>query len=196
MERLIQNPARLIDFNSGISIEIIRGDITRIKTGAIINAANKDLRHGGGVAGAISRRGGPIVQDESNAWIAQHGPIDFDRPAYTQGGNLPCKFIIHTAGPVWGEGNEDQKLTNAIRSALQMAEQLQVSSVTIPAISTGIFGFPIKRAAGVFMRTLDDFVNTEDLHFLKKITLVLFDGGTLDLFTEAFDTFKWEDTLR
>jgi len=179
-------------FDSGITIAVVQDDITRMETGAIINAANQRLQHGGGVAGAIARRGGPAIQKESDAWIATNGPIDASNPAYTSGGNLPCRYVIHAVGPVWGEGDEDRKLSEAISTALAMAETLQVSSVSLPAISTGIFGFPIKRAAGIFMRSLQDFCAQPIFKWLEKITLVLFDQEIYTVFIEAFELFDWK----
>ena len=97
-------------FPTGIVLMIKQGDITLAETEAIVNAANKRLRHGGGVAGAIARRGGPAIQAESAMWVAEHGPISADKPAFTSGGEMACKYVIHAVGPVWGEGDEDEKL--------------------------------------------------------------------------------------
>lgn len=188
----MQDKQHQLTFDKGISIALIQGDITRMETGAIVNAANRHLQHGGGVAGAISRRGGPAIQKESDAWVAAHGPIDASCPAFTSGGNLPCQYVIHAVGPVWGEGDEDRKLSETISAALAMAESLQVSSVSLPAISTGIFGFPVKRAAGIFMRSLQDFCVQPGLKYLENIMLVLFDQESYAAFTEAFELFNWK----
>lgn len=176
-------------FDSNIMIEIMQGDITRIETGAIVNAANRHLQHGGGVAGAISRRGGTVIQEESDAWIARYGPIDANHPAVTSGGKLPCKHVIHAVGPVWGEGEEDDKLARAITSALEKAEELKLSSISLPAISTGIFGFPLERAAGIFMQTLDQFCQRGDIKYLAKILIVLFDAHTYAVFSQKFNDY-------
>jgi len=192
MKEQSQDSRYLVTFSTGISMAIIQGDITHMNSDAIVNAANRHLRHGGGVAGAISRRGGPAIQQESDAWIRQHGPIDAAHTATTSGGKLPCKHIIHTVGPVWGEGNEDDLLSTAITSALNTAEGLGVSSVSLPAISTGIFGFPVQRAADVFMQTLNDFCAYKQHEHLTRILIVLFDQETFNIFTEAFERFTWE----
>jgi O-acetyl-ADP-ribose deacetylase len=192
MEESSHKTSQKVTFGSGISIAVVCGDITRIETGAIVNAANRHLQHGGGVAGAISRRGGPTIQKESDAWIAKHGPIDASRPAYTSGGNLPCQYVIHAVGPVWGEGDEDRKLSDAISAALKMADTLRVASVSLPAISTGIFGFPVNRAAGIFMRSLQDFCAQHTPAHLRNITLVLFDEETYTVFNEAFLSMDWK----
>jgi O-acetyl-ADP-ribose deacetylase len=192
MEESSHKTSQKVTLGSGISIEVVCGDITRIETGAIVNAANRHLQHGGGVAGAISRRGGPTIQKESDAWTAKHGPIDASRPAYTSGGNLPCQYVIHAVGPVWGEGDEDRKLSDAISAALKMADTLRVASVSLPAISTGIYGFPVKRAAGIFMRSLQDYCEQPAPAYLRTITLVLFDQETYTVFNEAFLSMDWK----
>jgi len=182
---------RDITFDSGMSLSIREGDITRITVDVIVNAANRHLKHGGGVAGAISRRGGSAIQQESNNWIRQHGTIDENHPAHTGGGNLPCKYVVHTAGPVWGEGDEDRKLSRAITSSLEMAEKLKAHSLSMPAISTGIFGFPVERAAGIFMQTVNNFCTRAKNKYVNHILIVLFDRNTLNVFVKAFDSFSW-----
>jgi len=189
MKESAQGLGLTVTFESNISLEIVQGDITCMETDAIVNAANKHLRHGGGVAETISRRGGPAIQAESDTWITQHGLIDADHPAVTSGGKLPCKHVIHAVGPVWGEGEEDKKLARAITSALEKAEELRLSSISLPAISTGIFGFPLERAAGIFMQTLDQFCRRTDISQLSRILIVLFDDHTHAVFTQAFNDY-------
>ncbi len=124
------------------TIAVVVGDLTEERTDAIVNAANSALAHGGGVAGAIVRRGGPEIQAESDA----RAPVPVGRAAVTGAGRLPCRHVIHAVGPVWGEGDEEAKLRAAVASALACAEGLGLASVALPAISTGIFGYP--KAAG------------------------------------------------
>ena len=138
----------------GPRLQIVRGDLTEEQVDAIVNAANAHLQHGGGVAGAISRRGGPQIQDESNTWVRRFGPVPHARPAHTHAGNLPCRYVIHAVGPVWGSGDEDAKLAAAVQGSLQVAGQLGLISIAMPAISTGIFGFPMKRAARVMLQAV------------------------------------------
>ena len=107
----------------------------------------------------------------------------------TSGGKLPCKHVIHAVGPVWGEGEEDKKLARAITSALEKAEELRLCSISLPAISTGIFGFPLERAAGIFMQTLDKFCRRTDISQLSRILIVLFDDHTYAVFTQAFNDY-------
>lgn len=119
-------------------IEVVVGDLTEERTDAIVNAANSALAHGGGVAGAIVRRGGQEIQDES----AGKAPVPVGGAVSTMAGRLACRRVIHAVGPMWGEGNEEVKLRSAVRSALRVAETENMASLAMPAISTGIFGYP------------------------------------------------------
>lgn len=173
-------------FPEGQILQTIQGDITKQEVDAIVNAANNQLLHGGGVAAAIARRGGPIVQEESNAWVRKYGPVSHETPAYTSAGNLPCKYIIHAVGPIWGSGNEDQKLKAAIRGSLDCAQQLNLSTIAFPAISTGIFGFPVERAAKIFMETISAYFSEIPNAPINLVRLTLFDESTFSNFKEAF----------
>lgn len=169
-------------FPGGVTVEIVQGNITTERVDAIVNAANARLQHGGGVAAAISRAGGPQIQQESNAWVREHGPVEHNQPAYTSGGKLPCRFVIHAVGPVWGEGEEDAKLGQAVAGSLRLAEQLGLESLAFPAISTGIYGFPKERAAEIFFTTLKSFFESRKTGSLRRIRLVLYDAPTLRAF--------------
>ena len=135
-------------------IRIVQGDLTAEAVDAIVNAANERLAHGGGVAGAISRAGGPIVQRESDAWVREHGPVPTGSAAITGAGALPCRYVIHAVGPVWGSGDEERKLASAVQSALDLADENDLRSVSMPGISSGIFGFPKPLCAEVMLRTI------------------------------------------
>ena len=143
--------------STGQTLQIVQGDITTEEVDAIVNAANEYLQHGGGVAWAIVRRGGDVIQQESDKWIKQHGPVSHTHPAWTSGGALPAKYIIHAVGPVWGDGDEDNKLADAVTGSLRVADELKLSSIAMPAISTGIFGFPKDRAAGIIFTTIEKY---------------------------------------
>src|SRR5512139_1492600 len=110
-------------------IQLVQGDITLEEVDAIVNAANERLQHGGGVAWAISRKGGPAIQKESDQWIREHGLVSHSHPAWTSGGRLPARYVIHAVGPVWGDGNEDKKLSEAVTGSLRLAEELKCSSI-------------------------------------------------------------------
>ena len=179
--------ARRADLPDGRSLEIVQGDITEEQVDAIINAANEHLAHGGGVAGIISRKGGPRIQAESDAWVRQHGPVSHSQPAYTSGGNLPSRYVIHAVGPIWGQGDEDRKLADAVRGSLELAEQLGLESLAMPAISTGIYGFPKERAARIILKTILDSLKTGQFAHLRRIRLVLYDTPTVEIFSGEFD---------
>jgi O-acetyl-ADP-ribose deacetylase (regulator of RNase III) len=174
-------------FPGGGALALMQGDLTTFHLDAIVNAANAQLQHGGGLAAAISRRGGPAIQRESDEWVRRHGLVRHDRPAVTGGGNLPCRFVIHAVGPVWGEGDEDRKLTEAVRSSLETADEMGLTSLGLPAISTGIFGFPRARAARLTLDAVAAFFEGNPQSHLRRVELVVFDGATQDAFEDAFD---------
>lgn len=166
---------------SGQTLQIVRGDITAETTDAIVNAANAHLQHGGGVAGAIASRGGPAIQRESDAWVRAHGPVPNASPAWTSGGSLPAKYVIHAVGPVWGDGDEDAKLEATVQGSLRAADELKLKSIAFPAISTGIFGFPKDRAARVILSAIETYFTTHESG-LTVVRMVLFDDPTLRAF--------------
>lgn len=173
-------------FPGGQKLELAAGDLTEQKVDAIVNAANAQLMHGGGVAAAIVRKGGEIIQEESNAWVQEHGAVSHAQPAYTRAGHLPCRYVIHAVGPVWGSGHEEAKLSQAIRGSLELAEQLKLTSIAFPAISTGIFGFPKDKAAVVFMHTFQDHFEQNPKSRIILVRLVIIDQPTFLVFAEIF----------
>lgn len=178
---------------TGQTIQIVQGDITIEEVDAIVNAANEQLQHGGGVAWAISKKGGPAIQKESNGWIRQHGPVSHARPAWTSGGLLSAKYVIHAVGPVWGEGDEDNKLALAVTGSLVVADELKCSSIALPAISTGIFGFPKDRAASIIYLAIEKcFAEGNSVSGIKIVKLVLYDRPTVDVFIKTWQD-KWVD---
>lgn len=177
-------------FPTGQTIQIVQGDITIEEVEAIVNAANEHLQHGGGVAWAISKKAGPAIQKESDAWIRHRGAVSHAHPAWTSGGRLPAKYVIHAVGPVWGNGDEDSKLEAAVTGSLHVAEELKCSSVALPAISTGIFGFPKERAAEIIFAAIEKFFAENSMPVLKTVKLVLFDQATVDAFLNSWQD-KW-----
>jgi len=171
-------------------IQVVQGDITIEELDAIVNAANQHLQHGGGVARTISKKGGPAIQKESDAWIRQHGPVPHSHPAWTSGGRLPAKYVIHAVGPVWGDGDEDKKLSDAVTGSLRMADELKCSSIALPAISTGIFGFPKERAAAIILADIEKYFLGNPSSRVKIVKLVLFDRPTMDVFLKTWHD-KW-----
>ena len=173
--------------STGQTIQIAQGDLTTETTDAIVNAANEHLSHGGGVAWAIVRRGGEIIQQESDEWIRKHGIVSHARPARTSGGHLPAKYVIHAVGPVWGGGDEDNKLAAAVNGSLEVADELKCSSISLPAISTGIFGFPKERAADVMLSAIKNYFSHHQSG-IKLVRLVLFDESMIDVFLKIWKT--------
>jgi len=178
-------------FVSGQKIQIVQGDITIESVDAIVNAANSRLQHGGGVAGAISRRGGSLIQQESDVWVREHGPVSNSEPAVTSGGELPCRYVIHAVGPIWGEGDEDAKLTSAVIGSLHTAERLSLTSIALPAISTGIFGFPVERAANLILDAIEGYFNEYPSSAINLVRLILYDQHTLDTFIKVWNERSW-----
>lgn len=183
---------REIPLTSTSKIQLVQGDLTQEAVDAIVNAANDRLQHGGGVAGAIVRAGGPGIQAESEAWVRSHGPVSHAEPAYTRAGELPCRYVIHAVGPVWGEGQEDEKLAAAVAGSLRLADRLELRSIALPAISTGIFGFPKERAARVILNAVRGYFQRNPASGLELVRLTLFDGPTVEAFLKAWDSLNWD----
>lgn len=183
-------------FPTGQRLEIVQGDLTEEKVDAIVNAANQALAHGGGVDGLIARRGGPLIQQESDAWVHTHGLVAHADPVYTGAGRLPCRYVIHAVGPVWGEGDEDYKLTEAIRGSLSRADELHLSSLAMPAISTGIFGFPKERAARILYQTIFDYFAIHPESGVRLVRLVLYDHPTVEAFLSVYHDWSSNETGR
>jgi O-acetyl-ADP-ribose deacetylase (regulator of RNase III) len=164
-----------IKINNSI-LELIEGDITEMQTDAIVNAANARLIMGGGVAGAIRRKGGPKIQEECN----KIGGTYVGGAVITTAGNLKAKHVIHAVGPQMGEGNEDQKLKNATLNSLKLADEHYLKSISFPAISTGIFGFPIQRCAEIMLRTAINYLKSQT--GLEKVVFCLFGQDSYKVF--------------
>ena len=166
----------------GCALTVVQGDITGEAVDAIVNAANEQLQHGGGVAGAIVRAGGAIIQTASNAWVAAHGRVPTGGAAITGAGKLDAKHVIHAVGPVWGTGDEVNKLASAVRSALELAEQHKLTSISLPAISSGIYGFPKELCAKTFFDTIENWLDERPQRSLAYIRLYNFDQPTATVF--------------
>ncbi len=167
------------------TIELVQGDITREKTDAVVNAANSELLPGGGVCGAIHRAGGPEIADECIMVRARKGPVPPGGAAATTGGRLSAKYVIHAVGPVWhgGDSGEAETLASAYREALRVADELGLQSVAFPAISTGIFGYPLELAAEIALSTASRTL--PGLRNVSLVRFVLFDAAALNAFQRA-----------
>ncbi len=173
----------------GRKIQIVLGDITLEEVDAIVNAANSNLKHGGGVAGAIVRRGGYGIQMESDEIVEKMGPVPTGEAVVTSGGKLKAKYVIHAVGPVWrgGSHGEDALLYSAVYNALLRAHELRVKSVSMPAISTGIYGFPKDRAVPIFSRAIRDFFEEHNDSSIATVRICNIDRRTAEVFAERFE---------
>lgn len=170
------------------SIEVIQGDITKQHIDVIVNAANSSLMGGGGVDGAIHRTGGPQILESCRKIIAKQGSCKTGEAVITTGGKLPAKFVIHTVGPVWrgGNNNEEQLLANSYANSLKLAAAYSITSIAFPNISTGIYGFPKDKAAIIAVQTIRKFTATENS--FTEIIFVCFDKENYDLYNRLLQS--------
>jgi len=164
-----------VDINGKV-LELVEGDITEMDTDAIVNAANTRLVLGGGVAGAIRRKGGPDIQQQCN----KIGGTFVGGAVITGGGNLKAKYVIHAVGPRMGEGDDDQKLRDATVNTLKTADENNLKSISFCAISTGIFGFPLDRCAGIMLSETIGYLKGETC--LERIVFCLYGLDSCDVF--------------
>jgi O-acetyl-ADP-ribose deacetylase (regulator of RNase III) len=160
-------------------LELVQGDITDLEVDAIVNAANEQLQLGAGVAGAIRQTGGPSIQEECN----RIGGTPVGTAVMTGAGHLKAKQVIHAVGPRMGEGEEDRKLASAVRAALALADRRGLKSIAIPALSTGVFGFPMERAARVMLTEIHRYLQGGTK--LERVIVALWDD-------DAFEIWKRE----
>lgn len=161
-----------------VTVSYIKGDITELLTDAIVNPANSALKLGGGVAGAIARKGGEEIQKECD----KIGYCPVGQAVITSGGNLKAKYVIHAVGPRYGIDNPSDKLLyDAVFNSLKVAEENKLSSIALPAISTGIFGYPKREAAEIITKAIHDFIETGP-KYLRDIVLCLFDDEDYNIF--------------
>jgi len=192
-----------INLDNNKILRLVEGDITERNVDVIVNAANSYLKHGGGVAAAIVRKGGAVIQDESDMIITAGGLVPVGSAVITTAGRLPCKAVIHTVGPRMGEGNEDYKLRKAVRSSLLLASEKGFTSISMPAISSGIFGFPKDRCARILVEESKTFLegnnnNTQNSNIsnnntqskLHIIEFCIFDNETAVHFEKELTNIK------
>ena len=162
---------------NGLTLELLQGDITELPVDAIVNAANSQLVLGSGVAGAIARKGGSSIQAECN----DIGGCPVGSAVITGAGSLPATYVIHAVGPRYGEGDEERKLAGATRTSLQLAKQHSLREIAFPAISTGVFGYPMADCARIMLRTILDFAQN-DHGSVQRVIMCLWDSDALDTF--------------
>jgi O-acetyl-ADP-ribose deacetylase (regulator of RNase III) len=163
------------------TLKLVEGDIVLLDVEAVVNAANSSLILGGGVAGAIRSHGGPSIQEECN----RIGPIQVGEAVATNAGNLKAKYVIHAAGPVSGEGEEDKKLRNATLNSLEIAEEKKIKDIAFPAISTGIFGFPLQRCSEIMLEAAKEFLEKHD--YPQEIIFCLYGAGAYSVFEKTLE---------
>jgi O-acetyl-ADP-ribose deacetylase (regulator of RNase III) len=171
-----------------MSIQLINGDITKLEVDAIVNAANSSLMGGGGVDGAIHRAGGPDILEECRAIRNRQGGCPTGKAVITAGGKLKAKFVIHTVGPVWrgGSNHEDELLGSAYTNSLNLAASNHLSSIAFPSISTGVYGFPKKRAAEIAVTQIRLFL-ADAHHSIKTVIFCCFDEENYQTYKQLLD---------
>jgi len=167
-------------------IELIKGNITKLSVDAIVNAANDKLRNGGGVAGAIHSAAGPELEKE----CLTLGGCKTGNAKITKGYKLPAKWVIHAVGPIWHDGNsgEDELLAGCYRNSLVLAEKHNIKTIAFPSISTGAYGFPIKRASKIALREANIFLERNSS--LEKAVFVCFGEKDYDCYRKALEAIK------
>ncbi len=164
------------------SIKFLQADIAKLQVDAIVNAANSSLLGGGGVDGAIHRAGGKKILEECVAIRNKQGGCKTGEAVITTGGNLPAKYVIHTVGPVWngGNNNEDQLLANAYKNSLQLAVEHHIKSIAFPNISTGVYHFPKQKAAQIAIDTVKEFIEASNA--VEEIYFVCYDDENYKIY--------------
>ena len=167
------------------AITLMTGDITVQDADAIVNAANEQLAPGGGVCGAIHRAGGPQIWEACQAIVEKRGPLPTGQAVATAAGRMKARYVIHTVGPVWHGGNdaEPENLASCYRESIRIADELQLSSIAFPSVSTGIFGYPVDLAAPVALQSVAAALKAS-MH-VGEVRFVLFDKTTFDAYSEA-----------
>ena len=168
------------------TLDLIRGDITREDTDAIVNAANPSLMGGGGVDGAIHRAGGPAILEACKEIRRRQGPLPTGEAVLTTGGRLLARHVIHTVGPVWHGGGqgEGEQLVSCYRACLELARQHELTSIAFPSVSTGAYGYPVQFAASLALGTVAGVI-APGSGSLTLVRFVLFDETTFSAYTDA-----------
>jgi len=168
-----------------MKIKLIQGDITTQKTDAIVNAANSSLLGGGGVDGAIHRKGGKAILDDCRKIRSRQGKCKTGEAVITTAGNLFAEFVIHTVGPRWNNGisNEEELLANCYSNSLKLADKNKISSIAFPNISTGIYKFPKDLAADIAIKTVKEYSQNTDSQ-IKEVVFICYDNENYNLYDE------------
>jgi len=175
-----------IELRNGKQLRLVLGDITTIRVDAIVNAANSELRGGGGVDGAIHRAAGPAIMRELSEIRKASGPCPSGSAVVTGAGSLPAQYVFHAVGPVYRDGHhkEAEQLASCYRKCLELADQLGVRTISFPAISTGAYGYPAEEAAKIAVHTVARYLECPEPG-VREVLLVLFDQGAYDAHAAA-----------
>ncbi len=179
-----------VRMSGGKTLALVVGDLLAEPVDAIVNAANGELTHGGGVAGVIARAAGPEFDEESAAYVREHGYIATGDAAVTGAGTLSYQGVIHAVGPRQGEGDEEQKLTSAVANALLRAHEKGWQSISFPAISSGIFGVPLDICSRAYAAGVQRHFAEHSDSSLRDVRLCLLDGPLVDLVSGEMDALQ------
>ena len=169
---------------NGVTLALLKGNIVEVQADAIVNAANRGLSGGGGVDGAIHRAGGPTIMEECR----KIGGCPTGSAVATSAGNLPAQHVFHAVGPIYSGMQDDEKLlVSAYQSCLDLAEQYHISSIVFPSLSTGAYGYPLRLAAPITLRTI--IAHIQKPTSLRQVTLVLFGDQAFQAFEKALKDF-------
>jgi O-acetyl-ADP-ribose deacetylase (regulator of RNase III) len=176
--RIISETNKVVEFHGP-------ADISDHSTEAIVNAANSSLMGGGGVDGAIHRRGGPSILEECTQYVSESGRLPAGQAMLTRGGRLAAKYVIHTVGPIYRDGNhqEPELLASCHRECIRIADANNIRSVAFPAISTGAYGYPLDEAAAIAVTSVLDALETANQ--VERVHFVLFDAAALNAYVRA-----------
>jgi len=178
-----------VELANGRAMELVQGDITREETDAMVNAANSELAVGGGVCGAIHRAGGPEIAEQCRQIRGQRGPLPPGQAVATTGGRLKARYVIHSVGPVWagGKQREPETLASCYRECIRVADELGLKSIAFPAISTGIFGYPLEPATEVAVRSVGEALPRA--RNVERVRFVVFDEAAYQAYARALEGF-------
>jgi O-acetyl-ADP-ribose deacetylase len=181
----------LREIEGGKSLQLLQGDITKVPVDAIANAANSALQGGGGVDGAIHLAGGPVIMQELDAIRSAKGGCPTGSAVATTAGDLPAKYVFHAVGPIYrdGQSGEPEQLASAYQSCLDLAEAKSVQYLSFPSISTGVYGYPVARAAPIALRTVLQHLRRSDTK-VQRVVFVLFDHKTLSAYRDALSELQ------
>jgi len=187
VKNMENNPVKTIN---QAKLSIIKGDITRQATDAIVNAANSSLMGGGGVDGAIHRAGGPAILEACKQIVSRQGRLPTGQAVITTAGNIKARYVVHTVGPIWhgGSQKEAELLASAYRESLNLAAENNLTGISFPSISTGAYGYPIDEASRIAIKTVASFLS--ETTSIKEVVFVLFDSRTFEAYASALQKIK------